>query len=348
LTELTITRPDDWHAHLRDGDALAHTCADMAKYFGRAIIMPNLTPPVAQVAQASAYRNRIIEAMQGLPRRFEPLMTLYLTDATDTAEIQRAAASDIVHAIKLYPAGATTNSDAGVAQLDALFHTLEAMEKADIPLLVHGEVTDTDIDIFDREKVFIERHLIPIVERFPELRIVLEHITTRDAVKFVRESGKNVAATITAHHLLFNRNDMLAGGIRPHYYCLPVLKRNIHQRALIEAATSGNPKFFLGTDSAPHTTAAKETDCGCAGIYTAHAAIELYAEVFEHAGALDKLEDFAARFGPDFYRLPHNSDTITLRRKSWQVPAYLPLGEGRLTPLRAGDYVAWQVTGPDN
>ena len=343
MTELTITRPDDWHVHLRDGTALEHTCADVARYFGRAIVMPNLTPPAATVAQAAAYRDRILKAMAPLPRQFQPLMTLYLTDATDAAEIQVAAAAEFMHAVKLYPAGATTNSDAGVAQLDALFPTLAAMEEVDLPLLIHGEVTDHAIDIFDREKVFIERHLVPIVERFPGLRIVLEHITTRDAVAFVREAPNNVAATVTAHHLLLNRNDMLVGGIRPHYFCLPVLKRNIHQVELMEAVTSGNPKFFLGTDSAPHSTANKENSCGCAGVYSAHAAIELYAEVFERLDALEKLEAFASHFGPDFYRMPRNKDTITLRRNSWQVPEQLPLGAETLTPLRAGDAVQWRV-----
>lgn len=347
MTELTITRPDDWHVHLRDDAALEHTCADMARYFGRAIVMPNLTPPATTVAAAASYRDRILKAMSGLPRQFEPLMTLYLTDQTDAAEIQLAAAADFVHAIKLYPAGATTNSEAGVAELDGLFTTLAAMEEADLPLLVHGEVTDYNIDIFDREKVFIDRYLAPIVERFPGLRIVLEHITTRDAVAFVREAGNNVAATITAHHLMFNRNDMLVGGIRPHYFCLPILKRNIHQVELMEAATSGNPRFFLGTDSAPHSTANKENSCGCAGVYSAHAALELYVEVFEQLGALDKLEGFASHFGPDFYRLPRNSDTITLRKQGWQVPAQLPLGTTTLTPLRAAESVSWRVLDQD-
>lgn len=343
MNELTITRPDDWHVHLRDGTALTQTCADMARYFQRVIVMPNLTPPVVSVADAVAYRDRILTAQKGLPRQFEPLMTLYLTDKTDAAEIQLAAASDCVHAVKLYPAGATTNSDAGVAELDGSFPVLAAMEECNLPLLIHGEVTDHHIDIFDREKIFIERHLMPIAERFPGLRIVLEHITTRDAVRYVREAGKNVAATITAHHLLFNRNDMLVGGIRPHYYCLPILKRNVHQNELMEAATSGNPKFFLGTDSAPHARGKKETDCGCAGIYTGHAAIEFYAEVFEKLDALDKLEGFASHFGADFYGLPRNTDTITLRREAWQVPDKLPLGEDSLTPLAAGDSVSWQV-----
>ena len=347
MTELTITRPDDWHVHLRDDAALPHTCADMARYFGRAIVMPNLTPPVTTVAMAGAYRERILAAMAGLPRQFEPLMTLYLTDRTDAAEIQRAAACEFVHAVKLYPAGATTNSDAGVAQLEDLYPTLEAMQAADLPLLVHGEVTDAEIDIFDREKVFIDRYLAPIVQRFPGLRVVLEHITTADAVDFVSTAPATVAATITAHHLLLNRNDMLVGGIRPHLYCLPVLKRNTHQQALIRAACSGSPKFFLGTDSAPHSTARKENACGCAGCYTAHAAIELYAEVFEVGGALPLLEGFANHFGPDFYRLPRNKDSITLHKTSWQVPASQPLGDTMLTPLRAGESVHWKVLDRD-
>ena len=347
VTELTITRPDDWHAHLRDGAALEHTCADLARYFGRVIVMPNLSPPATTVAEAALYRERILAAMAPLERRFEPLMTLYLTDRTDAAEIQLAAASSFVHAVKLYPAGATTNSAAGVAHLEGLYGTLAAMEEADLPLLVHGEVTDHDVDIFDREKVFIDRHLVPVVERFPGLRIVFEHITTRDAVAFVREARPGVAATITAHHLLFNRNDMLVGGIRPHYFCLPILKRNVHQLELQEAATSGNPRFFLGTDSAPHSTANKETRCGCAGVYTAHAAIELYAEVFEQLGALHALEGFASHFGPDFYRLPRNDDTITLRLEQWQVPGQLPLGRDVLTPMRAGENMSWRVLDRD-
>ena len=343
MTELTITRPDDWHVHLRDGDALEHTCADMARYFQRAIVMPNLTPPATTVVEAGRYRDRILNAMSGLPRQFEPLMVLYLTDRTTAEEITEAAKSDFIHAVKLYPAGATTNSDAGVADLESLYPTLAAMEEVGLPLLIHGEVTDSDVDIFDREKVFIDRHLKPIAERFGALRIVLEHITTRDAVQFVSEASENIAATITAHHLLFNRNDMLVGGIRPHYYCLPILKRMSHQQALLTAATSGSPKFFLGTDSAPHTTGNKETACGCAGVYTGHAAIEFYAEVFEQAGALDKLEGFASHFGPDFYRLPRNTETITLHRTPWVVPTQLPLGAEMLTPLRAGDVVQWQV-----
>ena len=350
MNELTITRPDDWHVHLRDGPALRDTCADLARYFGRAIVMPNLTPPATTVTQALTYRDQIVSAMENLPRQFEPLMTLYLTDETSVDEIRLAAATKGVHGVKLYPAGATTNSEAGVTQLEALFPTLEAMVEADLPLLIHGEVTDQEIDIFDREKIVIERHLVPITRRFPALRIVLEHITTSDAVQFVESAAENVAATITAHHLLLNRNDMLAGGIRPHYYCLPILKRNIHQDALRTAAISGNPKFFLGTDSAPHTTTNKESSCGCAGVYTAHAALEFYAEVFEQMDALEKLEAFAAHFGADFYRLPRNVDTITLRNESWEVPPQLQLGNDTLTPLRAGDSVSWRVldTGAGN
>ncbi len=343
MSELTITRPDDWHVHLRDGAALRDTCADMARYFGRAIVMPNLTPPVTNTELARAYRDRITGAMAGLPRQFDPLMTLYLTDQTSGEDIRTAAASAEVHAVKLYPAGATTNSDAGVAELDGLYDTLAVMEEVDLPLLVHGEVTEHSVDIFDRERVFIEQHLTPIAERFPKLRIVLEHITTKDSVEFVSAAGDNVAATITAHHLIFNRNDMLVGGIRPHYYCLPILKRRTHQEALREAAVSGHPRFFLGTDSAPHSTDSKESSCGCAGVYTAHAAIEFYAEVFEELGALDKLEGFASHFGPDFYRLPRNSDTVTLVKDAWGVPASQSMGEQTLTPLRCGENVAWRV-----
>ncbi len=344
MDELQITRPDDWHVHLRDGPALVHTCADMAHYFGRAIVMPNLVPPVTQVDEAIAYWERIVAAMQGLQRQFDPLMTLYLTDQTTAEDIARAADSTFVYAVKLYPAGATTNAESGVAKLDALYPTLEAMEKAGLPLLIHGEVTDSIIDVFDRERIFIERHLAPLVERFTDLKIVLEHITTADAIEFIKEAPANVAATITAHHLLYNRNHMLVGGIRPHFYCLPVLKRNRHQLALIEAATSGNPKFFLGTDSAPHSIGDKETDCGCAGCYTAHVAIELYAEAFDVAGALTKLEGFASFYGPDFYGLPRNEDMIILRRERWKGPTSLPFGEERLKPIRAGECIHWAVT----
>jgi dihydroorotase len=346
VESLSITRPDDWHTHLRDGDALPRTCADMARYMGRAIVMPNLVPPVTTVRLAAEYRQRILRAQQGLPRQFDPLMTLYLTDGTDRDTIREAADTSWLAAVKLYPAGATTNSDAGVNSLEALYPVLEEMEAVDLPLLVHGEVTDARVDIFDREAAFIEQHLAPIVARFPGLRVVLEHITTADAVEFVRGAGERVAATITAHHLLLNRNDMLVGGIRPHYYCLPILKRREHQRALREAATSGEASFFLGTDSAPHARSAKESPCGCAGVYSAHASLELYAEVFDEMGALDRLEGFAAHFGADFYRMPRNTERIGLRRVDWEVAEALPLGEeDEICPLRAGETVRWQIAG---
>lgn len=343
MQTLDITRPDDWHIHLRDGAALALTVADASRYFGRAIIMPNLTPPVRNLAEAAAYRQRIEAHLPTSGNRLLPLMVLYLTDNTRPEDIAEAANSGVVYAAKLYPAGATTNSDSGVTDIDKLAPVLEAMQSHGLPLLVHGEVTDADIDIFDREAVFIDRHLKGICSRFLELKVVLEHITTADAAAFVGEAPANIAATITAHHLLYNRNDMLAGGIRPHYYCLPILKRNSHQQALIDAATSGSAKFFLGTDSAPHAKHKKETDCGCAGCYTAYAAIELYAEAFDNAGALDKLEAFASFYGPDFYGLPRNSDRITLCKTPWQAPEQLPLGEDSLHPLRAGDTLQWQV-----
>ena len=345
MDALTLRRPDDWHVHLRDGAMLRHTCADMARYMGRAIVMPNLTPAVTTVAAAQAYRDRILQAMAGLPRQFDPLMTLYLTDNTSADEIRRAAASDCVHGVKLYPAGATTNSAAGVVALEALYPVLEAMQEADLPLLVHGEVTDPEIDIFDREAVFIERYLAPIVSRFEGLRVVLEHITTADSVQFVSQSRAGVAATITAHHLMLNRNDMLVGGIRPHYYCLPILKRRRHQEALVAAAIGGSERFFIGTDSAPHTRGSKESSCGCAGVYTAHAALELYAEVFDGQGALDALEGFASLHGPAFYRLPVNSERVTLQRAEMAVPAEQPLANETLVPLRAGETLQWRVTG---
>lgn len=341
--KLTLIRPDDWHVHLRDGDSLPQTTRDMSRYMGRAIVMPNLTPPICTVAQAQAYRDRICAAMQALPRQMEPLMVLYLTDRTSVADIEAAAASDIVHAAKLYPAGATTNSDSGVTDIDGLAPVLAAMESLGLPLLIHGEVTHDNVDIFDREKRFIDDVLSPLVKNFPGLRLVLEHITTADAVRFVADASDNVAATITAHHLLYNRNHLLAGGIRPHYYCLPILKRGTHQQALIEAATSGSTKFFLGTDSAPHPRNKKEAACGCAGCYTAHAAIELYAEVFEQAGALAKLEAFASFHGPDFYGLARNTDTITLQKKPWIAPAELMLGNIPLSPLRGGEQIPWSV-----
>ena len=342
MQTLHITRPDDWHIHLRDGDALTSTVDDASRYFGRAIVMPNLTPPVRNLAEASAYEQRIRAAIPA-GRDFTPLMVLYLTDMTRPEDIAEAKASGLVYAAKLYPAGATTNSDAGVTDLDGLWPVLAEMEKQGLPLLLHGEVTDADIDIFDREAVFIERPLKRLVHSFPGLRIVLEHITTADAAAFVSEAPANVGATITAHHLLFNRNDMLVGGIRPHYYCLPILKRNRHQQALIDAAASGSPKFFLGTDSAPHGRHRKEADCGCAGCYTANAAIEMYAEAFEDAKALDKLEAFASFHGPDFYGLPRNSDKITLQREDWVLPESLPLGSDTVKPLRAGETLRWKV-----
>ena len=342
MDSITLIQPDDWHLHLRDGDAMRDVLADSARQFGRAIIMPNLRPPVTTVADALAYQERIRSSLP-VGSTFEPLMTLYLTDRTSTEEVARAAESADVHAFKLYPAGATTNSDAGVNKLEALYPVLAAMERHDVPLLVHGEVTDAEVDIFDREAVFIDRHLTPIVERFPALRVVLEHITTREGADFVRDSRAGVAATITAHHLLHNRNALLAGGIRPHFYCLPVLKREPHRQALLAAATSGNPKFFLGTDSAPHARQQKESACGCAGCYTAPAAMALYATAFEAANALPALEGFASCHGSDFYRLPRNTNTIRLIRQPWQVPESLPFGEDELIPWLAGETLHWSL-----
>jgi dihydroorotase len=339
---LVLTRPDDWHLHLRDDAMLARVVPDTARRFARAIVMPNLDLPVTTTAQALAYRQRILAALPA-ELRFEPLMTLYLTEATAPAEIARAKASDIVHAVKYYPANATTNAHHGVRDLRRCQAVLEAMQQHDLPLLMHGEVTDPEVDAFDREAVFIERHLAPLVRAFPALRMVIEHITTRSAAEFVAAAPDNVAATITAHHLLLNRNALFAGGLRPHHYCLPVLKREQHRQALLAAATSGNPKFFLGTDSAPHPRHAKESACGCAGIYTAHAAVELYAEAFEQAGALDRLEGFASFYGADFYRLPRNSDRITLARRSWLVPRQFGAGRGAIVPMRAGESVAWRL-----
>jgi dihydroorotase len=339
---LTLLRPDDWHIHLRDGAVLPHTVADVAHQFARAIIMPNLVPPVRNAAEAGAYRQRILDARPS-GSDFEPLMVLYLTDATQPQEIREAKACGFVYAAKLYPAGATTNSDSGVTRLENIFPVLEAMAEVGLPLLVHGEVTRSEIDIFDREKYFIDEQLSRVTERFPTLRVVFEHITTRDAVQFVEAAASNVGATITAHHLLYNRNHMLVGGIRPHFFCLPILKRNTHQDALLDAATSGNPKFFLGTDSAPHAQHAKENACGCAGCYTAHAAIELYAEAFEQRNALPRLEAFASHFGSDFYGLPRNSEQITLVREPWTLPASLPFGEQQVIPLRAGETLQWRL-----
>ena len=341
--QITLTRPDDWHLHLRDGEALAAVLPHTARQFARAIVMPNLRPPVTTVAQAAAYRQRILAALPpGLD--FEPLMTLYLTDKTPPAEIAAAVASGFVKAVKLYPAGATTNSDAGVTAIENTFATLAEMERLGLPLLVHGEETDPAVDVFDREKAFIDRTLMPLLQRFPHLKLVMEHITTADAAEFVRGTGVQVAATITAHHLLYNRNALFTGGVRPHWYCLPILKREKHRQALVAAAISGDAKFFLGTDSAPHARLAKEAACGCAGCYTAHAALELYAEAFEQAGALDRLEAFASFHGPDYYGLPRNTGTVTLVRESWETPAAYPyVGNDRLVPLRAGETLSWKL-----
>jgi len=342
MDRLTLARPDDWHLHLRDGAVLADVVPWSARRFARAIVMPNLRPPVTTTEQALAYRDRILSQVPG-GTGFEPLMTLYLTDTTPPEEILRAARSGLVHGVKLYPAGATTNSDSGVTDLALCRDALAAMAEARLPLLVHGEVTRGEVDIFDRETVFLEERLAPLLAEHPGLKVVLEHVTTADAVRFVRQAGDNVAATITAHHLLLNRNDMLVGGIRPHHYCLPILKRERDRQALIEAATSGSPRFFLGTDSAPHSRGAKETDCGCAGVFSAPAALELYAEAFDAVGALGQLEGFAAHFGPDFYGLPRNDDRVTLRREQWSMPAALPYGGGEIVPLRAGAPVHWRV-----
>ena len=342
MDSITFTRPDDWHLHLREGESLASVLPHTARCFGRAIVMPNLKLPITTTKRALDYRELILAA---LPEnsRFEPLMTLYLTDDTPPEEIARAKLSGRIHGVKLYPAGATTHSDAGVTRLSRCFHTLEKMQEVGIPLLIHGEVTDPEIDIFDREKTFLEMTLGPLVERFPDLKVVIEHITTRDAVQYVEVTGPNIGATITAHHLLMNRNALFLGGIRPHNYCLPVLKREEHREALVEAAISGNPKFFLGTDSAPHAKHTKEAACGCAGLYTAHAAIELYASAFEEAHALDKLEGFASFHGADFYGLPRNKDRITLVRKEWRVPDSYKFGEHEVVPMRAGESLAWQL-----
>ena len=338
---LTITRPDDWHLHVRDGAALASVVPHTAAQFGRAIIMPNLRPPVTTTVQALSYKERIAQAVPAA-MAFEPLMTLYLTDVTPPDEIARAADAGIV-ALKLYPAGATTNSDAGVTDIRKTYKTLEAMQRAGLKLLVHGEVTDSDIDLFDREAVFIDRVMIPLRRDFPELKIVFEHITTQEAAQYVQAADAHTAATITAHHLLYNRNAIFLGGIRPHYYCLPVLKREVHRQALVHAATSGSPKFFLGTDSAPHPAHLKEHASGCAGCYTALSALELYAEAFEAAGALDKLEGFASFFGADFYGLLRNSGRVTLRKEAWTLPEEVAFGEGVVKPLRGGEVLKWRI-----
>jgi dihydroorotase len=339
---ITITRPDDWHLHLRDGATMASVLPHTARQFARAIVMPNLKPPVTTTAQAVAYRERILAALpQGM--KFEPLMVLYLTDNTPPEEIVRAKESGLVHAVKLYPAGATTNSDAGVSDLRKCYSTLETLQKVGMPFLVHGEVTDQEVDIFDREAVFIDRVMTPLRRDMPELKVVFEHITTQDAAQYVSDAGAHTAATITAHHLLYNRNEIFKGGIRPHYYCLPVLKRETHRKALVQAAISGSGKFFLGTDSAPHARNTKEHSCGCAGCYTALHAMELYAQAFEQAGALDKLEGFSSFHGPDFYGLPRNTGTLTLVRKTWTLPQELPMGESTVVPLNGGETMHWAM-----
>ncbi|MCK8517327.1 dihydroorotase [Methylonatrum kenyense] len=344
MDQLSITRPDDWHLHVRDGTVLSDVVPFTARRFGRAIIMPNLTPPVTDPEMAAAYRERILAAIpEG--SGFRPLMTLYLTDNTPAEMIREAAADELITAVKLYPAGATTNSDAGVTNLDRCEDVLSEMEETELPLLVHGEVTHGPVDIFDRERRFIDERLMPLLQRHPGLRLVFEHITTADAVEFVRHAGPNVGATITPQHLLFNRNHMLVGGIRPHYYCLPILKRETDREALLDAATSGDRSFFLGTDSAPHAQGDKESACGCAGCFSAPAAIELYAEAFEAAGRLDRLEGFASHFGADFYRLPRNTDRITLRREPWRIPTDYSFGSARIVPLRAGETLQWQLDG---
>ena len=340
--QITLLRPDDWHIHLRDGAALTRTVGDAARTFGRAIVMPNLVPPVRNAAEADQYRQRILAARPA-GSAFEPLMVLYLTDNTQPEDVRAAKFCGFVHAAKLYPAGATTNSDSGVTALDKIYPALETMAEVGLPLLVHGEVTRSEVDVFDREKRFIDEQLGPLIARFPSLKVVFEHITTQEAVRFVEQAPANVAATLTVHHLLYNRNHMLVGGVRPHFYCLPILKRGTHQEALRQAAISANPKFFLGTDSAPHARSAKEAPCGCAGCYTAYAAIELYAEVFEDLGALDKLEGFASCYGADFYGLPRATQTITLERTPWQAPASLNFADTDLMPLRAGETLRWRL-----
>ena len=341
MQHITLTRPDDWHSHLRDAAALAAVAPFTARQFGRAIIMPNLKPPVTTVKHAQDYRQQVLAACRDYPH-FQPLMTLYLTDNTTVQDIEQAVADEHVVAVKYYPAGATTNSDSGVTDFAKVYDCLAAMERTGLPLLCHGEVTDADIDIFDREKVFIDRHLSRILKDFPNLRVVLEHITTADAVDFVLAAGDKLAATITPQHLMLNRNAMLVGGIQPHHYCLPVIKRERHRQRLVDAAISGNPKFFLGTDTAPHARQAKESACGCAGIFSAHAAIELYADVFDTANALDRLEAFASFYGADFYGLPRNQEQITLRKQPWQIPDSYPLADDSIIPFMAGKTLAWK------
>lgn len=341
MDSINIIKPDDWHIHLRDGEALQRTVTDAARQFSRAIVMPNLVPPVTKVEDAYAYRKRIIQQIpQG--NQFNPLMTLYLTDNTSPQEIEDAVKSGFVKAVKLYPSGATTNSDSGVTDIFALAPVFKVMEELDLPLLIHGEVVDSSVDIFDREKYFIDQVLCKLIAAYPRLRIVMEHITTKDAVEFILQTEHPIAATITAHHLLFNRNDLLVGGIKPHFYCLPILKRNTHQQSLLEAATSGSPRFFLGTDSAPHSFEKKESACGCAGCYTAYSAIELYAMAFDQVGKIDQLENFASINGPTFYQLPINTETIQLKKKPWTLPKSLDFGDSVITPLLSGEEITWQ------
>ncbi len=342
MKKITFVQPDDWHLHLRSGAVLKAVLPHTARRFGRAIIMPNLQPPVTTVQQAERYRQEILAA---LPEKssFKPLMVLYLTDSTTEDEIKKATASPHVYACKLYPAGVTTHSARGVSRLPAIYPVLESMQQYDIPLLIHGEVSDDKIDIFDRERKFIDTHLTDIIKHFPQLRIVLEHVTTREAVQFVEAADAHLAATLTPQHLMFNRNALLAGGIRPHYYCLPVIKRETHREALVQAATSGNPKFFLGTDSAPHLQSMKESACGCAGCFSSHAALEFYVELFEQANALDKLEAFASFNGADFYRLPRNTATLTLEKSAWLVPESYPAGNQNIIPLQAGKKLMWRL-----
>ncbi len=342
MKKITLIQPDDWHLHVRNGEILNTVIQHTANQFARAIIMPNLNPPVLTVDQALSYRDEILQALPA-DTAFNPLMTLYLTADLTAEEVKKAADCEFVHAIKLYPAGATTNSDSGVSDLKGIYPILEVMQQVDLPLLIHGEVTNPDCDIFDRERVFIENSLTDIAEKFPALRIVVEHVTTEEAVNFVLNGSEKIAATITPQHLMFNRNAILAGGIRPHYYCLPVIKREKHRQALLKAATSGNPKFFLGTDSAPHLSHLKESSCGCAGCYSAYGAIELYTEIFEQAGALDKLEGFASLHGPDFYQLPRNNKTISLQKQNWTVPDSYNVGKHTITPLKAGENLSWKL-----
>ncbi|KAF3978635.1 MAG: dihydroorotase [Methylococcales symbiont of Iophon sp. n. MRB-2018] len=342
MDKLTLTQPDDWHLHVRNGSVLKTVIAHTANQFARAIIMPNLKPPISKVNEALNYRSEIIQALP-MGTSFNPLMTLYLTAKTTVNEVKKVANSEYVHAFKLYPAGVTTNSDAGVNELKSIYPILEAMQQVDVPLLIHAEVSDNGYDIFDREKVFIESSLADIVKTFPKLRVVVEHVTTKEAVDFVLSASDKVAATITPQHLMFNRNAIFVGGIRPHHYCLPIIKREHHRLALIKVAISGNPKFFLGTDSAPHLTSDKENSCGCAGCYSAYAALELYAEVFEKENALDKLEGFASFFGADFYQLPRNKKTVTLHKQTWTVPASYPIDNETITPLKANENLSWKL-----